>query len=693
MVLTIDENDRITSIRADREDRQTLGYGCFKGLQAVEAHYGPQRLLHPLKRMRNGEFQKIPLETALDEIADRLQAILDEDSGEAVAGYKGSGGYYNAASFPMLNDWLCSIGSHKIFTSLTIDQSAKVVAMGRMGIWPPGKIPVPKADLILMVGTNPLVSVAAHGADPRNPAKRFRQRKAGGRKLIVIDPRLTETARTADIFLQPLPGEDATIFAGLLHIVLSQGWHNKEFCEKHVADLDALIEALQPFTPDYVAARASVAAEKLWEVAHAFARESRSGTAWTGTGPDMGPASNLAEHLVECLNVVCGRMLRAGDRLDNPGVMTAQPPPTAGVIPAPRWWERSYKSRIGGQGLIAEELPCGIMADEILQPGPGRVRAFINHGGNPASAVPDQRRIVDAFRALDLLVSIEPYMTTTAQLSHYILPPVLQYERADMPLYLYEKILYPSEPFMRYTPAVAKPPAGSDVAHDSYFFWSLAKRLGKTLHYLGTPLDMTKPPSADELLSLACDKGTVGLEELKSYPRGHVFDTEPTYVRPADKGWTGRFTLAPPDVVGEIDDWRGRDDSPLREQGFTHRLAVRRLRDVNNTTFRDLSGVRKRVPYNVAYINPDDLSRAGVAHGAKIRISSPHGSVVARAEPDVTLRSGVISMAHGFGALPDEGEYEEDGASTNLLLSLRYNRQSINAMPEMTGVPLAFEAI
>jgi anaerobic selenocysteine-containing dehydrogenase len=141
-VLKVDENDRITDIRGDQEHPQSLGYACFKGLQAVEAHYGPQRILHPLKRIPNGEFERIPLETALDEIADRLRLIIDEHGGEAVAGYKGSGAYYNAAAAPILQDWLRAVGSLKLFTSLTIDQSAKVVAMGRMGIWPPGKNPL-----------------------------------------------------------------------------------------------------------------------------------------------------------------------------------------------------------------------------------------------------------------------------------------------------------------------------------------------------------------------------------------------------------------------------------------------------------------------------------------------------------------------------------------------------------------------
>jgi anaerobic selenocysteine-containing dehydrogenase len=373
--------------------------------------------------------------------------------------------------------------------------------------------------------------------------------------------------------------------------------------------------------------------------------------------------------------------------------MSGRQPRKAQVIPAPRWWDKGYKSRIGDYGLLAGELPCGILADEILEPGSGQVRALINHGGNPASAIPDQRRIVEALRALELLVSIEPYMTTTAQLSHYILPPTLQYERSDMPLYAYETVLFPSEPFMRYTPAVAKPPAGSEVADDGYFFWSLAKRLGVTLDHLGVPLDMTRPPTSDDLLSVACRNAGISFEELKSHARGHVFDGNPMYVEPAEENWTGRFTLAPQDVLDEMADLLRHDLAGIRARGFTHRLAVRRLRDVNNSTYRDLPAVKKRLPYYAAYLNPDDLRRADIAEGDRIRITSPNGSIVARAAADNGVRPGVISMAHGFGGLPDQQHDESEGASTNLLLTVRSNRQSINAMPEMSGIPLRLERL
>ncbi len=690
MVLTVDDNDRITDIRPDREDTRTLGYGCSKGLEAIDAHYGPQRLLRPLKKQPDGSFAEIGLEQALDEIAARMKTIIEQHGVEAIAGYRGSGGTFNSAAAIMLNDWLQSVGSPKLFSSFTIDQSAKVVVLGRMGMWQGGKTPPHRGDVVLMIGANPLVSILPAGADPRNPAKRLKEMKARGTKLIVIDPRRTETARSADLLLQPLPGHDASIFAALLHIVLKEQWHDREFCARNVADLEKLKEAVAPFTPEAVAEVAGVTPEELVAVADLFARQCKTGAAWSGTGPDMGPHSNLAEHLIEALNVVCGRFLREGERIDNPGTITPRYPRKAAVMPAPRWWDQGYKSRIGAFGLIAGEVPAGILADEILEPGPGQVRALLCHGGNPASALPGQRRAVEALRSLDLLVSIEPVMTTTAQLSDYILPPKLQYERADLPLYLYETSVYPTESFARYTPAVAKPPAGSDVADDAYIFWALAKRLGVQMKYLGRDLDMTAPPAIDDLLAMTCEGGVVSLEELKRHPRGDAFG-EPQYVEPAEGSDTGKFTLAPNDVLDEVRQLIATNERDAADRKFDCRLAVRRLRHVNNSMYRDLPKLRKLVPANLAYMNGSTLAAHGLAEGEKVRIVSQFGAIVARAAMDNDLRPNVVSVPHGFGGLPDDTDYEEDGVSINLLLPGVELRETINAMPQMTGLPVRLE--
>jgi len=682
VVVTVDDDGRLLEIRGDHEDPQTMGYACFKGMKAAEAHYSPDRVLRPMKRQADGSFAAVPMEQALDEIAERIRAIVDRGGPEAVGGYKGGGGFFTSSSVTMLHSLLRALGSPKSFSSVTIDQSSKMVALGRIGIWPAGRDPFGHGDVSLLVGANPLVSVSTNTFDNRNPTKRLKTAKARGMKLIVIDPRRSETAKFADVFLQPLPGEDVSVLAGLLHIILAQGWQDAAFCHAHAAQLPELRGAVAPFTPERVAARSGIGADSLYDAARLFARDSRRGAATSATGPDMSPWPNLAEHLIEALNVVCGRFIREGEEIPNPGVIMPRYPRPARVIPAPRWWEQGYRSRIGGYGQLDGELPTGILADEILAPGPGQLRCLLVHGGNPASAVPDQRKIVRALESLELLVTIEPFMTETARLSHYVLPPTLPYERADLPLFIYENLVTP-EPYTRYTPAVAEPPAGADVRDDHYYFWSLARRLGLRLEYFGHPLPMEVAPDTDELLALAARHAPVDFTDIKSAPRGLYVDA-PQRVEPAEPDPDARFTLMPDDVAAELRE--AFLHAP--EAGFPYRLAVRRHRDVLNSACRALPSVRSRVPFNLAYMNPADLSREGCSAGDVLEIASDHGAIRAIAAADADLRSGVVSISHGFGSLPDETDYLRHGVSTNLLISTDANRASINAMPRMSGIPV-----
>jgi len=691
--VTLDDADRVVEVRGDRDDLMTSGYACLKGLQAPAAHSAPDRILRPLKRQPDGAFLPIPFEQALDEIAARISACIAQHGPESIGGFRGGGAMLNASATSMLPALLGAIGSHKHFTTYTIDQSAKSVTLGRMGMWGAPRHPLHDSDVRLMFGANPLVSLTTSYFDMTNPTKRMREARARGLKLIVIDPRRTETARFADVFLQPYPGEDPTIAAGLLRIILAEGWEDREFCARFVADLPLLRAAVEPFTAEYVTRRAGVAAEDLHRGAALFARDSRRGGAMAGTGPSMAPRSNLADHLIEALNVVCGRYMRAGERVVNPGVLRARQPAREQVTAAPRWWEQGYRSRIGGYGMLGDEMMGGIMADEILEPGPGQIRCFIAHGSNLANVMPDQRKTVRALRSLDLLVNIEPFMNETARLSHYVFPSRIGYERADLTMFLYESLY--AQPYARYTPAIAALPQGSEIPEDWEIFWGLAQRLGLKLVYDGVPLDMAQRPTTDSLLAIVARHAPVPFAELQASELGRIFDEPAQFVEPGAPGHPDRFTLLPEDVAAELRAVAAEPvpRQPLLRDGrtFTHLLTSRRIREVQNSSYRNLPKIRARMPYNYAYLHPDELARLGVAAGDRIRIRSETDSIPAVVAADPSLRSGVVSMTHGWGALPDETVYERDGANTGLLISTDRDLEPINAMPRMSAIPVTIE--
>jgi anaerobic selenocysteine-containing dehydrogenase len=401
------------------------------------------------------------------------------------------------------------------------------------------------------------------------------------------------------------------------------------------------------------------------------------------------------EHLLVALNILCGRVVREGERIMNPGVLMPRYPRKCQVIPAQRSYDKGYKSRVGDFGLLpvgVPELPTGIMTDEILQPGPGQIKAFFSHGGNPAVIVPDQMKVARAFKGLDLHVTIDPYMTPTAKLSHYVLPTTMQYERADLPCWQAENIFYNWAPYARYTPAVAKPPADADVVDDVYIFWALAKRMGHTLTFMGMPFDMDKVPSVDDVLTIVAERAKAPWDEIRAAPLGGFYEGEPQYAEPADPGSNTRFTICPPDVEAELKELAGENflHDTIVSNGVTatHRTTVRRQRHMWNSVHRELPRTRKRAPYNTAMMNPEDIAALGIAPGDPVRVSSETTTVEMITEADPTMRRGAVAIVHGYGNLPDDNDYKRDGVSVNILISTDANLQAINAMPRMTSIPV-----
>jgi anaerobic selenocysteine-containing dehydrogenase len=500
-------------------------------------------------------------------------------------------------------------------------------------------------------------------------------------KLIVVDPRRTELAAQADVHLQLAPGTDAVLFAGLLHVILAEGLQDEAFCADHVGGLEELRAGVASITPAVAAAASGLDPDQLIEAARIFGRAQR-GMAKSGTGPNMGPTANLAEHLLQALNVVCGRFPRAGDHVASAGVLAAPRSGRAQVLAPSRGWERGYRSRFG-HGLLLGELPSASLPEEILAPGPDRIRALVVVGGNPANAFPGQARVLEALQELELLVTIDPYMTETARLAHYVIAPTLAFERPD-DTRGYEH--YFSAPFAQYTPALLERPAG--VIEDWEFFFHLASEMGLTLQIGRRSYEPGgAKPTSDALLRLYASHGRVPHDEVRRHPHGRVFENlEPERVRPAAENADGRFDLFPPDVADELAAALAAtgDERPDRP----YRLIVRRARETMNSLGRRLPGLPRR-SHNPCFMHPDDLAALGAEPGCVVTLTSDHGRIDAIAEADRTVRRGVVSMTHGYGDLPGEdADPRRYGSNPARLLSITSDLQSINLMPLMSAVPV-----
>ncbi len=700
------EQGRPVRVQGDPDNPAYRGFTCAKGRRLPEQHAHPDRLLHSQKRKEGGGFAPIPSATAMDEVAQRVSALMAEHGPRSVALYVGTYAGPHPASIPFAVSWLLAAGSRMVFTPSAIDQPGKHIANAIHGRWLGGSYVFDEADAWMLVGNNPLISMSG-GIPPSNPGRRLRVARERGLKLVVVDPRRTEVARFADLHLQPRPGEDPALLAAMLHVVYREGWVDEAFVAANVDGAEALAEAVHPFSPEVAAARADVPALAIEEAARIFATARRCcGVA--GTGPNMAPHGNVTEYLLLALNSVCGHWRREGETVPNPGALLPRATPKAQALAPRAGWGRGESLRSRPLGSSAAGLPTAALADEILYEGEDRIRALLCVGSNPVAAWPDQRKTLEAMDRLDLLVCLDPKMAATARRAHYVIAPRLSLEVPGLSVsseaieQTYVGIGYP-EPYAQYTPARAVPPAGSDVIEEWEFFYGLAQRMGLELNLFplrpetgvlrdrreAVPVDMEKMPSTDEVLGLLMNGSRVPLEEVRRHPHGRIFDDETVPVAPPDPEARDRLDVANETMLAELAGIR--NEAPYgAEPARPFRLVSRRMPNVYNSSGRDIEALQKGRPYNPAYLHPDDLAMLGVVPGETIEIASERASILGVAAQAPELRRGLVSMAHGFGDAPErDGELHRLGSNTGRLVSNEEHFDPHSGIPRMSAIPVA----
>ncbi len=682
--------NRVVAVRGDKENPIFGGYTCIKGRNLPEQHNHPDRLRTALKRRPDGSFASISSEQAMDEIAEKLRVIIERDGPHAVSSYNGTYAYLYGGLLAIAKGFHQAIGSRNMFNSASIDQPGKAIAMMRHGIWAAGDQSFDSSDVHMMVGCNPVVSMFAGIRFPAyNPWKRLQDAQKRGLQLIVIDPRKSEVAKRAALHLQVKPGEDPTLLAGIIHVILEEGLYDGDFVQAYVEGVEELRETVKDFTPEYVEERAGVPAQHVIAAARMFA-EGKRGSATSGTGPSMAPRSNLSEQLVLTLNTLCGRYLREGEAVPNPGTLTPLGPRVAQPIGGGAVPQLGARSRFRGIGAYMPDgdMPTTVAADEILTPGEGQVKALISIAGNPVAAWPDQLKTIEAMKALELNVCVDIKMSQTALMCDYVFAGKLSFERPDATLLPDQ--WFP-EPYAQYAaPAVD---AEGDLIEEWELFWGIAKRLGKTINLAGGPMPMDRKPTSDEYLDLITAGSRIPLSEVRKHEGGALFPVD-VKVQPRTSEATTRLKAGHPEVLSELRDVRGEAFSGAGGYAgmadFSHRLISRRLREVNNSSARDIVEVREKLgTTNFAYMNPVDVAEMGIASGDVIEITSDRASILGVVSATDDVPTGVISMAHAWGGAPESDHLVRTiGAPTNRLVNLDKHWEQYSGMSWQSAIPV-----
>ena len=435
--------------------------------------------------------------------------------------------------------------------------------------------------------------------------------------------------------------------------------------------------------------------------ARTFASEG-PGWVFAGTGPSMAQSSTLVEYLVLCLKSICGNWKRAGERVPNPGALLPEFPAVAQAAP-PGPWRSGAAMRGLGLPISVVEAPVSAAADEMLIEGEGRIRALISVGGNPVVAWPDQHRTIEGLRNLDLLVQIDPWMSQSSRMADYVIAPTMGPEVPGM-----TQLIDTFESrgdhgytgsYAQYTPAVVEPPRGSDLIEEWQFFYGVAQRLGiemllrprlpggvKRAETAPTPIDMSNPPTTDELLEMLAAGSRIPLQTIKDEPNGASFPDPPVLVAPKEAGWEGMLQVGDPEMLADLAELARQPSEP--DDQYPFRLISRRMMQVFNSSSQDPSSTKGRA-HNPAFMNPNDLQALGVEPTDLIEITSPRGTIVGVVESDDSVREGCVSMAHCFGGLPELDSPLEHGSPTSRLSTVNHVNEPYSGQPLMSGIPIS----
>jgi anaerobic selenocysteine-containing dehydrogenase len=722
--------EQVVSIRGAKNDVFSKGYLCPKAYALKDLHEDPDRLRTPLIK-RNGRFEVASWDEAFAEIERRLTPILSAQGRHAVALSIGNPAAHRYGLLLYFSRLAKAIGTRNIFSASTLDQMPKQLSSGLMfGHWLSIAVPdIERCQWLLVIGANPAVSNGSLWTVPdfRGKAKALRAR---GGKLIVIDPRRTETAELADEHHFIRPGSDVFMLAAMVHTFFDEGLVRlgrlSEHVAEHVAGLDALQRATQPFAPERVAARCGIDAATLRRLAHELAAAG-AGCVYARIGSCTQSFGTLASWLVDVLNVLSGHLDAPGGAMFPQAAAFAHN--TMGAPGSGRGVHTGrHHSRVSGAPEVWGELPTTLLAEEIDTPGAGQVRALITIASNPVLSSPGAARLARALDSLEFMVSLDIYLNETTQYADVILPgqsalAIGHYDVAFPQLSHHNHARFSAPVFdpaesqnandlpewqiLLRLAAIAKGGgAQADVLamDDEAVAQEVAKLAGANAAAVMQQLAPLRGP--ERLLELSLRSGPYGdhfgqrpegltLARLKASPGG--IDLGPLKPRIPEllRTESGHIELAPPMLLADLPRALAALDEPAPA------LVVIGRRDVrsNNSWMHNLPTLAKGPDRCTAWLHPRDAERAGVADGARVLLKAARGAA-SQLEVELQLSEammpGTICLPHGWGHDQPGARLQvaaqRPGVNLNLLLDAD-QRDPLSGNAVLSGVAVELLAL
>ncbi len=728
-----DDGKQFERIRGDKAHPGSQGYTCEKALRLDRYQNGTQRLTSPLRRTTEGTYEEISWETAISEITAKLSAVTSEFGGNAVA-YYGGGGQGNHLGGGYSGATLRAIGTRYRASALSQEKTGEFWVNGKMlgGVV---RGDFEHAEVSVFVGKNPWQS---HGMPhARTVLKEIANDPA--RKMIVIDPRLSETAEMADIHLRLKPGTDAWCLTAIGAVIVQEKLQASAWLAEHANGVAAVESAFAAINIETYAAICDVDVSLIRDAARMIAAASSCSIA-EDLGIQMGNHSTLCSYLEKLVWMLTGHFGREGT-----SYMPSSLVPIAGGGGAKGSGTPKLVTPVIGARIIGGLMPCNSIAEEILTDHPARFRAMLIESGNPAHSIADSNRMREALLALDLVVVIDIAMTETARLAHYVLPAPSQFEKWESTFFNFEfpnNVFHLRRPFIDPLPGTLAEPeiharlveafgklSEADVAPlaaaaelgrtafaDAFFAAVAAKpQLGgvaPVLLYraLGPSLDRQYGAGASSAALLwgaahkcalqfpqsvaragftgeGLEPGEALFEAIMTSPSGVTFTIDEY-----DDSWRrvktddGKLNLEIPELLEMLTQL---DVPPVIDTDFPMMLSAGERRSFTaNTIIRDNSW-RKKDPNGALRISPEDADRIGVPHGGMVKVTTRSGSVKVSVEITHMMRSGHISLPNGMGV----GDSDDVAGVAPNELTDSFHRDPIALTPFHKQVAARVEAV
>jgi len=679
------EDGRAVSVRGDSDDPFSRGHVCPKAAAIPDVMEDPDRIRQPQRR--DGErWTPVSWRQALAEAGERLAGIQRRHGPDAVALYLGNPTVHGFGASTAAVLFSRALGSRSRFSATSVDQLPQMLAslevLGHQLL-----LPVPDLDrttFLLALGANPR---ASNGSlmTAGNVGARLDALRARGGRLVVVDPRRTETADRADQHLAIRPGGDAALLLALLHVLFAERLARPGRLASFTDGLDRLESLAARFPPERVAARTGIAPDAVRRLARDFAG-AEAPVAYGRVGVCTQEFGALASWLVLALNAVTGSLDRPGGAmLPSPAVdLVAQSPPGS---------FGRHRTRVRGLPAFGGELPVAALAEEIEAPGPGQIRALVTFAGNPVLSTPNGKRLDRALSGLEFMVSIDLFRNETTRHAHLILPTSLGFEREHYDAVFYQLAVRNAA---RYAPALVRPPPGVRDDFQALLDLALALRAhggGRPGWRNGLGLRVARALGPRRLLDRALRRGPrrLSLAALRRAPHG--IDLGPLVPRLPERLFTPgkRIRLFPDRYQEDLARLEAALDTP--GPGGLSLIGRRQLRG-NNSWMHNSRRLVKGPPACTLLVHPVDAAARGLADGGEARVRSRVGEVRVPVSVTDSVAPGVVCLPHGWGHSREGAALAvaaaHPGASFNDLTD-ESRLDALSATAVLNGIPVAVE--